>query len=98
MTEDWRFIPQFVLTNEGQFLPWDDYKAKMPGEVKKKYSLTLARTRVYLNGEEFAVKVYNAHSEAVKTEYRRDDKSLVVYTNGWTKLDTGNESIIGFLM
>lgn len=96
MTEDWRFIPQFVLTQEGQFLPWEDYVNR---NLKKKYSLTFSRTHVFVNGENFAIKSNSAPtSETVKSIYRQDDRSLVVYTNGWTKLDTGKESIIGFLI
>lgn len=95
------FVPQFVLTKEGQFMPWEDYTKNVP-EIKKKYLLNFTRTCVFVNEVVYAIKTLRSStgslSEAVKNVYKQDDKSLIVYTNGWSKMDTGKESIIGFLM
>lgn len=102
MSDTFQFIPQFVLTKEAQFLPWDDYNKIGLDSLQKKYLLKFTRTNVYVNDNLYATRTLrtslNNLSEFVKNIYRQDDKSLVIYTNGWAKMDTGKESIIGFMI
>lgn len=102
MVDTSHFIPQFALTRDGQFSPWDDYLKTQDlnsNKLKRVYLIKISSDAIYINDVKFAEK---RKRDSVKIIYGPTDTlpgAFVIYnTGGWAKMDTGNVSIVGFLV
>ena len=99
MSDTFQYIPRYVLTKEGKFLTWKDYnREQLRHDSVKKYILKFTNTCVYINDIIYAPRILKSKFCTVKKAYKNGDKSLIVYTNGWAKMETEKESTIGFIV
>jgi len=103
MTDISHFIPQFALTRDGHFLPWEDYLTLQEiqdlksNNLKRVYLIKISSNTIYINDVKFAEKTKR---DSAKVIYGPNDtRSFVIYNiGGWAKMNTCNESIVGFLV
>ena len=100
MVDTSHFIPQFALTRDGQFSPWDDYlktQDSNSNKLKRVYIIKISSNTIYINDVKFAEKTKRDSSKVIYGP--TDSRSFIIYNiGGWAKMDTGNESIVGFLV